>query len=189
MRYALWAVPFSALGCALQLVPCSVHIRADGNSAFLLFWNTLNMFYFYSLPQTIEFDEGAGAVLRIQPLRTPRDENVYECIAQNSVAESTVNAKLTVLRGKIWHLARLGFSRGDWDSDPKCTSLAVSVRRTSTAFGKIGPACSGAVYLCILDAWAQKGRHIVLMTCLWQKEWHKYSVVKQMDCLIYFYQG
>ncbi|XP_013919277.1 PREDICTED: receptor-type tyrosine-protein phosphatase S-like [Thamnophis sirtalis] len=49
--------------------------------------------------ETIEFDEGAGAVLRIQPLRTPRDENIYECVAQNSVAEITVNAKLTVLRG------------------------------------------------------------------------------------------
>ncbi|XP_042335380.1 receptor-type tyrosine-protein phosphatase S isoform X7 [Sceloporus undulatus] len=48
--------------------------------------------------ETIEFDEGAGAVLRIQPLRTPRDENVYECVAQNPVAEITVSAKLTVLR-------------------------------------------------------------------------------------------
>lgn len=55
-----------------------------------------------SLPcpwQTIEFDQSAGAVLRIQPLRTPRDENVYECVAQNSVGEVTVHAKLTVLRG------------------------------------------------------------------------------------------
>ncbi|XP_054529194.1 receptor-type tyrosine-protein phosphatase S isoform X10 [Pan troglodytes] len=48
--------------------------------------------------ETIEFDESAGAVLRIQPLRTPRDENVYECVAQNSVGEITVHAKLTVLR-------------------------------------------------------------------------------------------
>ncbi|XP_066430538.1 receptor-type tyrosine-protein phosphatase S isoform X8 [Eleutherodactylus coqui] len=48
--------------------------------------------------ETIEFDEGAGAVLRIQPLRTPRDENVYECVAQNIKGESTVSAKLTVLR-------------------------------------------------------------------------------------------
>ncbi|XP_063770956.1 receptor-type tyrosine-protein phosphatase S isoform X11 [Pseudophryne corroboree] len=48
--------------------------------------------------ETIEFDEGAGAVLRIQPLRTPRDENVYECVAQNIHGESTVSAKLTVLR-------------------------------------------------------------------------------------------
>ncbi|XP_072261196.1 receptor-type tyrosine-protein phosphatase S isoform X14 [Pyxicephalus adspersus] len=48
--------------------------------------------------ETIEFDEGAGAVLRIQPLRTPRDENVYECVAHNIHGEATVSAKLTVLR-------------------------------------------------------------------------------------------
>ncbi|XP_027982036.1 receptor-type tyrosine-protein phosphatase S isoform X4 [Eumetopias jubatus] len=48
--------------------------------------------------ETIEFDQSAGAVLRIQPLRTPRDENVYECVAQNSIGEVTVHAKLTVLR-------------------------------------------------------------------------------------------
>ncbi|XP_075467515.1 receptor-type tyrosine-protein phosphatase S isoform X2 [Ascaphus truei] len=48
--------------------------------------------------ETIEFDEGAGAVLRIQPLRTPRDENVYDCVAQNTHSEITVSAKLTVLR-------------------------------------------------------------------------------------------
>ncbi|XP_029327013.1 receptor-type tyrosine-protein phosphatase S isoform X7 [Mus caroli] len=48
--------------------------------------------------ETIDFDESSGAVLRIQPLRTPRDENVYECVAQNSVGEITIHAKLTVLR-------------------------------------------------------------------------------------------
>lgn len=55
---------------------------------------------FSFIPQTIEFDESAGAVLRIQPLRTPRDENIYECVAQNPHGEVTVHAKLTVLRGK-----------------------------------------------------------------------------------------
>nr|XP_033809753.1 receptor-type tyrosine-protein phosphatase S isoform X15 [Geotrypetes seraphini] len=48
--------------------------------------------------ETIEFDESAGAVLRIQPLRAPRDENVYECVAQNAHGEITVSAKLSVLR-------------------------------------------------------------------------------------------
>uniref|UniRef100_A0A8C9WUI8 protein-tyrosine-phosphatase n=1 Tax=Sander lucioperca TaxID=283035 RepID=A0A8C9WUI8_SANLU len=48
--------------------------------------------------ETIEFDEGAGAVLRIQPLRAPRDENIYECVAENSEAEITVNAKLSIIR-------------------------------------------------------------------------------------------
>ncbi|KAM6948832.1 receptor-type tyrosine-protein phosphatase S isoform 3-T3 [Aplochiton taeniatus] len=48
--------------------------------------------------ETIEFDEGAGAVLRIQPLRAPRDENVYECVAKNSEGEIAVTAKLAIIR-------------------------------------------------------------------------------------------
>ncbi|XP_069072076.1 receptor-type tyrosine-protein phosphatase S isoform X3 [Pleurodeles waltl] len=48
--------------------------------------------------ETIEFDDSAGAVLRIQPLRTPRDENLYECVAQNPHGEISVSAKLSVLR-------------------------------------------------------------------------------------------
>ncbi|XP_053700235.1 receptor-type tyrosine-protein phosphatase S isoform X9 [Synchiropus splendidus] len=48
--------------------------------------------------ETIEFDEGAGAVLRIQPLRAPRDENIYECVAENTEGEITVNAKLSIIR-------------------------------------------------------------------------------------------
>ena len=63
-------------------------------------WGPSLALTFFPCPrQTIEFDGSAGAVLRIQPLRTPRDENVYECVAQNSVGEITVHAKLTVLRG------------------------------------------------------------------------------------------
>lgn len=50
--------------------------------------------------QTVEFDEGAGAVLRIQPLRAPRDENIYECVARNSEGEVSVTAKLAIIRGE-----------------------------------------------------------------------------------------
>ncbi|XP_041488251.1 receptor-type tyrosine-protein phosphatase delta isoform X28 [Microtus oregoni] len=46
----------------------------------------------------IEFDDGSGSVLRIQPLRTPRDEAIYECVASNNVAEISVSTRLTVLR-------------------------------------------------------------------------------------------
>ena len=63
----------------------------DGPSSLLGCGSTL---------QTIEFDEGAGAVLRIQPLRAPRDENIYECVAENSEGEITVNAKLSIIRGE-----------------------------------------------------------------------------------------
>lgn len=50
--------------------------------------------------QVIEFDDGSGSVLRIQPLRTHRDEAIYECTATNSVGEINTSAKLTVLEGK-----------------------------------------------------------------------------------------
>ncbi|XP_034424949.1 receptor-type tyrosine-protein phosphatase S isoform X20 [Hippoglossus hippoglossus] len=46
----------------------------------------------------IEFDDGSGSVLRIQPLRTPRDEAIYECVASNSVGETSATTKLIVLR-------------------------------------------------------------------------------------------
>ncbi|KAM3914325.1 receptor-type tyrosine-protein phosphatase F isoform 7-T7 [Leptodactylus fuscus] len=47
--------------------------------------------------EVIEFDDGSGSVLRIQPLRVHRDEAIYECTATNSVGEINSNAKLTVL--------------------------------------------------------------------------------------------
>ncbi|MED6236241.1 hypothetical protein ATANTOWER_006306, partial [Ataeniobius toweri] len=49
--------------------------------------------------EVIEFDDGSGSVLRIQPLRTHRDEAIYECTATNSAGEINANAKLTVLEG------------------------------------------------------------------------------------------
>ncbi|XP_045550425.1 receptor-type tyrosine-protein phosphatase F isoform X8 [Salmo salar] len=47
--------------------------------------------------EVIDFDDGCGSVLRIQPLRTHRDEAIYECTAANSGGEINTSAKLTVL--------------------------------------------------------------------------------------------
>ncbi|CAJ1064680.1 receptor-type tyrosine-protein phosphatase F-like [Xyrichtys novacula] len=47
--------------------------------------------------EVMEFDDSSGSVLRIQPLRTHRDEAIYECTAANSVGEINTSAKLTVL--------------------------------------------------------------------------------------------
>lgn len=58
-------------------------------------------FYFVCTLKVIEFDDGSGSVLRIQPLRTHRDEAIYECTATNSAGEINTSAKLTVLEGKI----------------------------------------------------------------------------------------
>eukprot|EP00064_Thunnus_orientalis_P009772 superscaffoldBa00001264_g9798 len=51
--------------------------------------------------EVIEFDDGSGSVLRIQPLRTHRDEAIYECTATNSAGEINTSAKLTVLEGAL----------------------------------------------------------------------------------------
>ena len=50
--------------------------------------------------QVIDFDDSSGSVLRIQPLRTHRDEAIYECTATNSAGEINTSAKLTVLEGE-----------------------------------------------------------------------------------------
>uniref|UniRef100_S4RF98 Ig-like domain-containing protein n=1 Tax=Petromyzon marinus TaxID=7757 RepID=S4RF98_PETMA len=49
--------------------------------------------------EVTEFEDGSGSVLRIQPLRTPRDEGEYECTASNGVGVATASATLTVYRG------------------------------------------------------------------------------------------
>uniref|UniRef100_A0A8C1FNS6 protein-tyrosine-phosphatase n=1 Tax=Cyprinus carpio carpio TaxID=630221 RepID=A0A8C1FNS6_CYPCA len=48
--------------------------------------------------EVIEFEDGSGSVLRVQPLRTPRDEAVYECVASNEAGEISASTRLSVLR-------------------------------------------------------------------------------------------
>ncbi|TKS74188.1 Receptor-type tyrosine-protein phosphatase F [Collichthys lucidus] len=70
--------------------------------------------------EVIEFDDGSGSVLRIQPLRTHRDEAIYECTATNSVGEINTSAKLTVLEGMLcynssWYSIVLSNVRALWN--------------------------------------------------------------------------
>ncbi|XP_028986486.1 receptor-type tyrosine-protein phosphatase S-like isoform X6 [Betta splendens] len=72
--------------------------QATGNPKPVVYWNKKGKKVNSQRIETVEFDEGAGAVLRIQPLRAPRDENVYECVARNSEGEVSVTAKLAIIR-------------------------------------------------------------------------------------------
>ncbi|XP_049603585.1 receptor-type tyrosine-protein phosphatase S isoform X6 [Syngnathus scovelli] len=73
--------------------------QATGNPKPVVYWNKKGKkVNSQRIEVTIEFDEGAGAVLRIQPLRAPRDENIYECVARNSEGELSVTAKLAIIR-------------------------------------------------------------------------------------------
>uniref|UniRef100_A0A4W4F0H7 Ig-like domain-containing protein n=1 Tax=Electrophorus electricus TaxID=8005 RepID=A0A4W4F0H7_ELEEL len=72
--------------------------QATGDPKPLVNWNKKGKKVNSQRIETIEFDEGAGAVLRIQPLRAPRDENVYECVARNSEGEIAITSKLSIIR-------------------------------------------------------------------------------------------
>uniref|UniRef100_A0A665X0C4 protein-tyrosine-phosphatase n=1 Tax=Echeneis naucrates TaxID=173247 RepID=A0A665X0C4_ECHNA len=72
--------------------------QATGDPKPAVYWNKKGKKVNSQRIETIEFDEGAGAVLRIQPLRAPRDENTYECVARNIEGEVSVTAKLSIIR-------------------------------------------------------------------------------------------
>ncbi|XP_029684537.1 receptor-type tyrosine-protein phosphatase S isoform X9 [Takifugu rubripes] len=89
-------VPVDQIGVSGGVV--SFVCQAAGDPKPKVSWNKKGKKVNSQRIETIEFDEGAGAVLRIQPLRAPRDENIYECVAENVEGEITVNAKLSIIR-------------------------------------------------------------------------------------------
>ncbi|XP_049321883.1 receptor-type tyrosine-protein phosphatase S isoform X9 [Astyanax mexicanus] len=89
-------VPVDMIGVSGGVV--SFVCQATGDPKPRVSWNKKGKRVNSQRIETIEFDEGAGAVLRIQPLRAPRDENIYECVAENSEGEVSVQAKLTIIR-------------------------------------------------------------------------------------------
>ncbi|XP_068176442.1 receptor-type tyrosine-protein phosphatase S isoform X3 [Antennarius striatus] len=89
-------VPIDQIGVSGGVV--SFVCQATGDPKPRVSWNKKGKKVNSQRIETIEFDEGAGAVLRIQPLRAPRDENIYECVAENTEGEITVNAKLSIIR-------------------------------------------------------------------------------------------
>ncbi|XP_029949001.1 protein tyrosine phosphatase receptor type Db isoform X10 [Salarias fasciatus] len=72
--------------------------QASGDPQPKIVWNKKGKKVSNQRFEVIEFDDGSGSVLRIQPLRTPRDEAIYECQASNSVGEITASTRLSVLR-------------------------------------------------------------------------------------------
>ncbi|XP_039648510.1 protein tyrosine phosphatase receptor type Db isoform X15 [Perca fluviatilis] len=72
--------------------------QATGDPQPKIVWNKKGKKVSNQRFEVIEFDDGSGSVLRIQPLRTPRDEAIYECHASNSAGEITASTRLSVLR-------------------------------------------------------------------------------------------
>ncbi|KAK3513216.1 hypothetical protein QTP70_009735 [Hemibagrus guttatus] len=89
-------VPTDQIGVSGGVV--SFVCQASGDPKPQVIWNKKGKKVNSQRIETIEFDEGAGAVLRIQPLRAPRDENIYECVARNTEGEIAVTSKLSIIR-------------------------------------------------------------------------------------------
>ncbi|KAM7409593.1 hypothetical protein PAMA_001195 [Pampus argenteus] len=105
--------------------------------------------------ETIEFDEGAGAVLRIQPLRAPRDENIYECVAENSEGEVTVNARLSIIRED---LLPAGFPNIDMGPQLKVVERTRTATMLCAASGNPDPEITWYKDFLPIDPSASNGR-------------------------------
>ncbi|XP_034634691.1 receptor-type tyrosine-protein phosphatase F isoform X9 [Trachemys scripta elegans] len=105
--------------------------------------------------EVIEFDDGSGSVLRIQPLRVHRDEAIYECTATNSVGEINTSAKLTVLEED--HLPS-GFPTIDMGPQLKVVEKARTATMLCAASGNPDPEISWFKDFLPVDTAASNGR-------------------------------
>ncbi|XP_036610678.1 receptor-type tyrosine-protein phosphatase F isoform X4 [Trichosurus vulpecula] len=105
--------------------------------------------------EVIEFDDGAGSVLRIQPLRVHRDEAIYECTATNSLGEINISAKLTVLdENQLPH----GFPTIDMGPQLKVVEKARTATMLCAAGGNPDPEISWFKDFLPVDPAASNGR-------------------------------
>ncbi|XP_010744754.2 receptor-type tyrosine-protein phosphatase F isoform X10 [Larimichthys crocea] len=105
--------------------------------------------------EVIEFDDGSGSVLRIQPLRTHRDEAIYECTATNSVGEINTSAKLTVLEeNQIPH----GFPTIDMGPQLKVVEKTRTATMLCAASGNPDPEISWFKDMLPVDISSSNGR-------------------------------
>uniref|UniRef100_A0A8K9XM83 Receptor-type tyrosine-protein phosphatase delta n=1 Tax=Oncorhynchus mykiss TaxID=8022 RepID=A0A8K9XM83_ONCMY len=72
--------------------------QATGDPPPSIVWNKKGKKVQNQRFEVIDYEDGSGSVLRIQPLRTPRDEAVYECHVSNPAGEITALCRLNVLR-------------------------------------------------------------------------------------------
>ncbi|XP_019900115.2 receptor-type tyrosine-protein phosphatase F isoform X19 [Esox lucius] len=105
--------------------------------------------------EVIEFDDGSGSVLRIQPLRTHRDEAIYECTATNTAGEINTSAKLTVLEeNQIPH----GFPNIDMGPQLKVVERTRTATMLCAASGNPDPEISWFKDFLPVDITSSNGR-------------------------------
>ncbi|XP_008277436.1 receptor-type tyrosine-protein phosphatase S-like isoform X1 [Stegastes partitus] len=146
-------VPVDQIGVSGGVV--SFVCQATGDPKPRVSWNKKGKKVNSQRIETIEFDEGAGAVLRIQPLRAPRDENIYECVAENSEGEITVNAKLSIIRED---LLPMGFPNIDMGPQLKVVERTRTATMLCAASGNPDPEITWYKDFLPIDPSASNGR-------------------------------
>ncbi|XP_055020521.1 receptor-type tyrosine-protein phosphatase S [Boleophthalmus pectinirostris] len=146
-------VPVDQIGVSGGVV--SFVCQATGDPKPRVSWNKKGKKVNSQRIETIEFDEGAGAVLRIQPLRAPRDENIYECVAENSEGEITVNAKLSIIRED---LLPQGFPNIDMGPQLKVVERTRTATMLCAASGNPDPEITWYKDFLPIDPSASEGR-------------------------------
>uniref|UniRef100_A0A3Q1GNN5 protein-tyrosine-phosphatase n=1 Tax=Acanthochromis polyacanthus TaxID=80966 RepID=A0A3Q1GNN5_9TELE len=146
-------VPVDQIGVSGGVV--SFVCQATGDPKPRVSWNKKGKKVNSQRIETIEFDEGAGAVLRIQPLRAPRDENIYECVAENTEGEITVNAKLSIIRED---LLPLGFPNIDMGPQLKVVERTRTATMLCAASGNPDPEITWYKDFLPIDPSASNGR-------------------------------
>ncbi|XP_071342076.1 receptor-type tyrosine-protein phosphatase S isoform X6 [Trachinotus anak] len=146
-------VPVDQIGVSGGVV--SFVCQATGDPKPRVSWNKKGKKVNSQRIETIEFDEGAGAVLRIQPLRAPRDENIYECVAENSEGEITVNAKLSIIRED---LLPAGFPNIDMGPQLKVVERTRTATMLCAASGNPDPEITWYKDFLPIDPSASNGR-------------------------------
>uniref|UniRef100_A0A8P4GFN7 Ig-like domain-containing protein n=1 Tax=Dicentrarchus labrax TaxID=13489 RepID=A0A8P4GFN7_DICLA len=91
-------VPVDQIGVSGGVI--SFVCQATGNPKPRVSWMKKGKKISFQHSEIIEFDEGAGSVLRIEPLRAPRDDGIYECVAENTEGNVSVSARLSVIQGE-----------------------------------------------------------------------------------------
>ncbi|KAG7456890.1 hypothetical protein MATL_G00240710 [Megalops atlanticus] len=146
-------IPVDQIGVSGGVV--SFVCQATGDPKPRVNWNKKGKKVNSQRIETIEFDEGAGAVLRIQPLRAPRDENIYECVANNSEGEVTVTAKLSIIRED---LLPLGFPNIDMSPQLKVVERTRTATMLCVASGNPDPEITWFKDFLPIDPSASNGR-------------------------------
>ncbi|KAI4809089.1 hypothetical protein KUCAC02_018003, partial [Chaenocephalus aceratus] len=129
--------------------------QASGSPKPVVYWNKKGKKVNSQRIETVEFDEGAGAVLRIQPLRAPRDENIYECVARNSEREVSVTAKLAIIRED---LLPFGFPSIDMGPQLKVVERTRTATMLCAASGIPDPEISWFKDFLPVDPFSSQGR-------------------------------